>query len=93
MKKLESEWMETLNKLSERKQHLESMQDEYKNLSNAYEEFLNKINNMEQKVESLPELSFGKDTLKRQKTDYKVEINTLFSLRLKLITIIILYRY
>lgn len=35
---------------------------------------------MEQKVDSLPELAIGKDTLKRQKTDYKImrsELNQL----------------
>lgn len=47
-----------------------------KHLNSVYDEFLTKISGMEQKVDSLPELAIGKDTLKKQKTDYKVCHNT-----------------
>ena len=35
-------------------------------------DFIERINEIEQKVDSFPELTFGKDTLKKQKTEYKV---------------------
>lgn len=63
-----------MDKVCHRKQNLESMVAECKHLNSTYDEFLTKISVMEQKVESLPELAIGKDTLKRQKTDYKVDM-------------------
>lgn len=48
------------------------MLNECRKLEQINNEFANRIQEIEQKVESLPNLSFGKDTLKRQKSEYKV---------------------
>lgn len=80
VKQLVGQWKESQDKVSNRKQHLESMLAECKHLSSVYDELMSKIGGMEQRVESLPELAIGKDTLKRQKTDYKImrsELNQL----------------
>lgn len=81
MKLLELQWNERLDKVNDRKQHLESMLTDCTNLNGSYEEFLAKISAMEEKVERLPDLAVGKETLKRQKTDYKILRSELNQLR------------
>jgi hypothetical protein len=56
----------------ERKKLLESMFNECQKLESINTEFMNRIIEIEQKVDGLPELTFGKDTLRKQKTEYKV---------------------
>jgi hypothetical protein len=48
------------------------MLNESRKLELINNDFLEKISEMEHKVECLPEPSLGKDTLRKQKTEYKV---------------------
>ena len=57
-----------------RRSQLQTMHDECKNVEEMSNEFANRMSDIEQKVEALPEVSFGSDTLKKQKSEYKVNI-------------------
>lgn len=72
---MSSQWQDSTKRVSDRKSQLESMFNECIKLNEVNDEFMTKIIEMEQKVECLPELAFGKDTLKKQKTDFKVILN------------------
>lgn len=51
---------------------LETMLDDSRHLDKLNSEFSDRVGEIEQKMQGLPEPSLGKDTLKRQKTEYKV---------------------
>ena len=55
----------------EKKRQFEEMLSDCRRLDQINNDFLNRIVEMEQKVETLPDLTYGKDTLKKQKTEYK----------------------
>lgn len=69
---MSSQWKESTNKVIDKKNQLETMLNESSKLEQINSDFLNRISDMESKVECLPEPSFGKDTLRKQKTEYKV---------------------
>jgi hypothetical protein len=48
------------------------MLEECRNLDKFNNDFADRISEIEEKIHGLPEPSLGKDTLKRQKTEYKV---------------------
>ncbi len=54
------------------------MQDECRRIDHLNQQFLDRIVEMEERVQSLPELnsSFGQDTLKKQKSQYKASHNS-----------------
>ncbi len=68
---LNSQWGDCLKKLDDRKNQLETMLIECRKLEQINNEFSNRIVDMENKVQSLPDITFGQDTLKRQKNQYK----------------------
>lgn len=68
---MNSQWVDCLKKLTERKNQLETMLIECRKLEQINNEFTNRINEMENKVQALPDITFGQDTLKRQKSQYK----------------------
>jgi hypothetical protein len=57
---------------------LASMLEECRHLDRLNTEFSDRVNEIEQKMQGLPEPSLGKDTLKRQKTEYKVNLMRIF---------------
>lgn len=67
------QWKESTDKVIDRKHSLEAMLNECKKLEQINNEFSNRIYEVEKKVDTFPILpSFGKDTLKRQRIEYKV---------------------
>lgn len=69
---LTCQWEKSIINVTERKDQLETMLNECQTLEQINMDFMERINEIEQKVDSFPELTFGKDTLKKQKTEYKV---------------------
>ena len=67
-----TQWSESTQKVTEKKTRLEAMLDECRHLDKLNSEFSDRVYEIEQKMQGLPEPSLGKDTLKRQKTEYKV---------------------
>ncbi len=75
------QWKESTNRVIDKKQQLEIMLNESLKLEQINSDFLNRIADMEKKVQGLPEPSFGKDTLRKQKTEYKVYPELPFSFK------------
>lgn len=59
-------------KVLDKKHQFNTMLDESRKLEEVNSDFLSKIVDMEQKIDSLPEQSCGKDTLRKQKIEFKV---------------------
>lgn len=59
-------------KVADKKHQFETMLEESQKLEEVNNDFLGKIEDMEKKIENLPEKGVGKDTLKKQKTEFKV---------------------
>ena len=59
-------------KVIDKKHQFTTMLDESRKLEEVNSDFLGKIVDMESKIENLPEQSVGKDTLKKQKIEFKV---------------------
>lgn len=76
MAKLNSQWIEGKNKVESRHKDLQTMLSDCNYLESIGSQFSDKLNDIEQKMDSLKEISFGSDTLKRQKTEHKVKKNT-----------------
>jgi hypothetical protein len=72
VKQLTTQWSESTQKVIEKKMRLETMLDDSRHLDKLNSEFSDRVGEIEQKMQGLPEPSLGKDTLKRQKTEYKV---------------------
>lgn len=72
MKQLNSQWEASKIKVVDKKHQLETMMEESRKLEEVNSDFLSKIEDMEKKIGNLPEPSVGKDTLKKQKTEFKV---------------------
>ncbi len=54
------------------------MLDESRKLEEVNNDFLGKIVDMENKIDNLPEQSLGRETLRKQKTEFKVKIRNYF---------------
>ena len=61
-------------KVINKKQQFTTMLDESRKLEEVNSDFLSKIVDMEDKIENLPERGMGKDTLKKQKIEFKVRL-------------------
>lgn len=59
-------------RVADKKQEFTTMLNESRKLEEVNSDFLSKIVDMEDKIESLPERGAGKDTLKKQKIEFKV---------------------
>ena len=59
-------------KVADKKELFTTMLNESRKLEEVNSDFLGKIVDMEDKIEALPERGAGKDTLKKQKTEFKV---------------------
>jgi hypothetical protein len=58
-----------------RRNQLQAMLEECNGAEEAANNFTARINEIEKKMDNLPDVSFGTDTLKRQKSEYKVNIH------------------
>lgn len=59
-------------RVADKKQEFTTMLNESRKLEEVNSDFLSKIVDMEDKIENLPERAAGKDTLKKQKIEFKV---------------------
>ncbi len=59
-------------KVIEKKNQFTTMADESRKLKEVNNDFLGKIIEMEKKIDNLPEQSSGKETLRKQKIEFKV---------------------
>ena len=70
---MNTQWTESTNKLNDRKAQLKSMLDECRTFEENIDSFSSKLNDIEQKVDAMQDISFGTDTLKKQKAEHKVK--------------------
>ncbi len=72
MEKLSAEWKESTQRVIEQKKQMEEMLMESKQLNELNDDFNNRLNEMESKLNLLVDISYmGKDTLRKQKFEYK----------------------
>ncbi len=72
VKELNAQWEESTMKVIEKKNQFTTMADESRKLKEVNNDFLGKIIEMEKKIDNLPEQSSGKETLRKQKIEFKV---------------------
>ena len=72
VKELNAQWEESTMKVIEKKHQFTTMVDESRKLKEVNNDFLGKIIEMENKIDNLPEQSSGKETLRKQKIEFKV---------------------
>jgi len=65
-------------KVIDKKHQFTTMLDESRKLEEVNNDFLGKIVDMENKIDNLPEQSLGRETLRKQKTEFKVKIRNYF---------------
>lgn len=72
VEKLSSEWKESTQRVIEQKRQLEEMLKESEQLNELNESFNHRLNEMDSKLSHLVDIGFmGKDTLRKQKFEYK----------------------
>ena len=72
VKELNAQWEESTMKVIEKNHQFTTMLDESRKLKEVNNDFLGKIVEMENKIDNLPEQSSGKETLRKQKIEFKV---------------------
>ena len=74
VKQLNIQWQENTEKVLDKKAQLETMLEDSRILEQVNSDFLSKIVEMELKIGNLPEPSVGKETLKKQRIEFKVRV-------------------